>query len=214
MEFLDISSLRTAYWYAAKIEQKFKHKKRDLGSTNQNQGKGAPKQQNQGHSQGMATQENFPKPQVNRNTAKLKKEAGKWCEFHKSPTHNTSECRAKQSLVAEIKAFESYAYYETESEPKKGNDRGKNIIDAEPNATVATMNIQKEEPEYLEEEEHLFHSQMWVKGSPLQFIVDSGSQKNLISTEVMKWLGLLTTTHPHPYTIGWLRQGRDLHVSQ
>jgi hypothetical protein len=55
---------------------------------------------------------------------------------------------------------------------------------------------------------------MWVKGSPLQFIVNSGSQKNLISVEVVKRLGFPTTTHPQPYTIKWLHQGRDLHVSQ
>jgi hypothetical protein len=55
---------------------------------------------------------------------------------------------------------------------------------------------------------------MWVKGSPLQFIVDNGSQKNLISVEVVKRLGLLTTAHPQLYTIGWLHQGRDLRVSQ
>jgi len=42
MEFLDISSLGTTYRYAAKIEHKFKQKKRDFGSTNQKQGKGAP----------------------------------------------------------------------------------------------------------------------------------------------------------------------------
>jgi hypothetical protein len=113
-----------------------------------------------------------------------------------------------------LKASESDSCSDSESEPDKGNDRGKHIIDAEPNATVATMKIQKEEPEYLEEVECLFHSKMWVKGSLLQFIVDSGSQKNLISVEVMKWLGLSTTTHPQPYTIGWLHQGRDLHVSQ
>ena len=158
MEFLDISSLGMTYQYAAKIEQKFKQKKRDFGSANQKQGKGAPKPQNQGHNQGMATQENFPKPQSKRNTAKPKKEARKWCEFHKSPTHNTSECRVKQSLVAEIKDSESDAYFDIESEPEKGNDRGKKIIDAEPNATVSTMKIQKEEPEDSEEEEHLFHS--------------------------------------------------------
>ena len=46
MEFLDISSLGTAYRYAAKIEQKFKQKKRDFGSANQKQGKGASKPQN------------------------------------------------------------------------------------------------------------------------------------------------------------------------
>jgi hypothetical protein len=55
---------------------------------------------------------------------------------------------------------------------------------------------------------------MWVKGTPLHFIVDSGSQKNLISSEVVKQLGLSTTPHPQPYNIGWLRQGQDLRVSQ
>jgi hypothetical protein len=113
-----------------------------------------------------------------------------------------------------LKASESDACSDSESEPDKGNDRGKQIIDAEPNATVATMKIQKEEPEDPEEAERLFHSKMWVKGSPLQFIVDSGSQKNLISIEVMKRLGLPTTAHPQPYTIGWLHQGRDLRVSR
>ena len=43
MEFLDISSLGTAYWYATKIEQKFKQKKRDFGYANHKQEKGAPK---------------------------------------------------------------------------------------------------------------------------------------------------------------------------
>ncbi|WP_369124421.1 retropepsin-like aspartic protease [Actinobacillus pleuropneumoniae] len=55
---------------------------------------------------------------------------------------------------------------------------------------------------------------MWVKGSPIQFIVDSESQKNLISAEVVKRLGLPTTSHPQPYTIRWLHLGRDLRVSQ
>jgi hypothetical protein len=53
---------------------------------------------------------------------------------------------------------------------------------------------------------------MWVKGAPLHFIVDSGSQKNLISTEVVKWLELLTKPHPQHYTIDWLLQGRDICV--
>jgi hypothetical protein len=55
---------------------------------------------------------------------------------------------------------------------------------------------------------------MWVKGDPLHFIADRRSQKNLISVEVVKRLDLPMTLHPQPYTIGWLRQGRDLFVIQ
>ena len=141
MEFLEISSLGTTHRYAAKIEQNFKQKKRDFGSMNQKQGKGAHKPQNQGHSQGMVTQENFPKMQAKSNITKLKKEARKWCEFHKSPTHNTSECRAKQSMVAEIKASELDAYSDIESKLEKGNSRGKKIINVDPNTTISTTKI-------------------------------------------------------------------------
>ena len=55
---------------------------------------------------------------------------------------------------------------------------------------------------------------MWVKGSPLQFLVDRGSQKNLISLEVMKRLNLLTIAYLQPYTIRWLHPRRDLHIRQ
>jgi hypothetical protein len=55
---------------------------------------------------------------------------------------------------------------------------------------------------------------MWVKGTLLHFIVESVIQKNIISTEVIKQLDLPTTPHPQPYTIEWLRQVSDLHVSQ
>jgi hypothetical protein len=55
---------------------------------------------------------------------------------------------------------------------------------------------------------------MWVEGALLHFIVDRGSQKNLISVKVIKQLNLPMTPHPQPYTIRWLHQGIDLHVSQ
>ena len=83
--------------------------------------------------------------------------------------------------MAELKALESNACSDSESELNMTNEKGKHLIDVEPNATIATTKIQKEELEDPEEEEHLFHSQMWVKGSLLQFIVNSGSQKNPIS---------------------------------
>jgi parvulin-like peptidyl-prolyl isomerase len=80
MEFLDISSLCASYRYAAKIEQKFKQKKRDFGSVNQKQGKGTPKPSNKGPSQGGVAQDNLPKLQEKNNTMKPKKDTGKWCD--------------------------------------------------------------------------------------------------------------------------------------
>ena len=150
----------------------------------------------------MVAKDNPSKPQEKNNTAKPKNDMGKLCEFHKSSTHNKSECQAKQSLVAEMRASEADACSDSKSKPEKG----KHIIDAERNATVAIAKIQKEEPEDPEEAERLFHSQMWVKGSPLWFIVENGSQNNLISADVMKQLGLPTIAHPQPYTIEWLHQ--------
>jgi hypothetical protein len=109
-----------------------------------------------------------------------------------------------------MKASKSY----TGSDSKSKLEKGRRIIDADPSATVATTKIQPSDPNEPEEGKRLFHSQVWVKVTPLHFIVDSGSQTNLISMEVVKWLALQTTPHPHPYTIGWLHQGRDLRFIQ
>lgn len=56
-----------------------------------------------------------------------------------------------------MKASKSDACFNPESKPNKGNGKGKQIIDAEPNATVAIAKIQKNEPEDPEEGERLFH---------------------------------------------------------
>lgn len=160
------------------------------------------------------TQNNSWKPQEKNNTTKKKKDIGNGCQFHKIPTHNISECQATKSLVAELKASELDACLEFESESYKGNEKGSSIIDTEPNATIPTTNVHKIELEDLEEGEHLFHLHMWVKGSPLLFIIDNGNQNNLILENFIKQLGLLTTPHPWIYTIGRLHQGWNLRIGQ
>jgi hypothetical protein len=72
--------------------------------------------------------------------------------------------------VAEVKAFESDVDSNSEIEP----ERGRKIIDVEPNSIVSTTKLHPGEPDETEEGERLFHSKMWVKGTPLHFIVDSG----------------------------------------
>jgi hypothetical protein len=105
--------------------------------------------------------------------------------------------------VADIKDKEP----NPDSESDYENTDKRQIIDVDPTAIFTTATIQPEEPTDPKEGECLFHSYMWMKGTPLHFIFDSGSQKNLISVEVVKQLGLSTTPHPQPYSIRWLRQG-------
>ena len=84
--------------------------------------------------------------------------------------------------MAEIKYEEPNPDSESDSE----NTGKRQIIDVDPTAIVMTTAIQPEEPIDPKEGEHIFHSNMWVKGTSLHFIVDSGSQKNLVSAEVIK----------------------------
>jgi hypothetical protein len=128
-------------------------------------------------------QDNQSKTKEKKDTEKTKKDIRKWCNFHKSPWHNSADCRSKKSLVDKVKAFESDVGSESELEP----EMGRWIIDAEPSATVATTKLQPGEPDEPEEE-RLFHSQMWVKGTPLHFIVDRGSQNNTAPTTLHHWM--------------------------
>jgi hypothetical protein len=72
----------------------------------------------------------------------MKKDMGKWCEYHKSPWHNTDECHSKQSLVAELKASESGANSDSES----NLEGGKWIINDEPISMIATTKVWPSEP--------------------------------------------------------------------
>jgi hypothetical protein len=160
-----------------------RHVKFGPGNPSQkNPGKGGPNPQNKGQRKYDRLRTTSPGHKQRRTPERQRKIPGSGVTSIRAPGITLLIVHSKKSLVAEVKASESDVGSNSESEP----ERGRQIIDAEPSATISTTKLQPGEPDKPEEGEHLFHSQMWVKGTPLHFIIDSGSQKNLISVEVVK----------------------------
>ncbi|GKE62507.1 hypothetical protein Tco_1512874 [Tanacetum coccineum] len=64
------------------------------------------------------------------------------------------------------------------------------------------------------EKEELFLMKIQVKHEVIEAIVDTDSQKNLISASLVRKLGLPTTQHPSPYSLGWISNNMDTQVKE
>ena len=60
----------------------------------------------------------------------------------------------------------------------------------------------------------LFHIRIIYKHKKIDTLFDSGSQANLISTKIVKKMGLETYDHPTPYPLGWLTKDTQLKVTK
>jgi hypothetical protein len=53
----------------------------------------------------------------------------------------------------------------------------------------------------------LFTHNCQIKHKLTTLILDNGSQKNLVSQDLVQHLQLPTTPHPDPYQLGWVQKG-------
>jgi hypothetical protein len=60
----------------------------------------------------------------------------------------------------------------------------------------------------------LFHIRVIMKHTKIDTLIDSGSQSNLISEEVVKQLGLNTKMHHKPYSLKWISNNHKLHITK
>jgi hypothetical protein len=60
----------------------------------------------------------------------------------------------------------------------------------------------------------LFHIRVIMKHTKVITMIDSGSQSNLISEEVVKQLGLNTQMHHKPYSLKWISNNHKLHITK
>ncbi|GJT89909.1 glutamate-rich WD repeat-containing protein 1 [Tanacetum coccineum] len=66
----------------------------------------------------------------------------------------------------------------------------------------------------MKEKQELFTLKIQVKQEVIEAIVDTGSEKNLISSSLVEWLGLKITPHPRPYSLGWIKKYFDTQVNR
>ncbi|GJR25019.1 hypothetical protein Tco_0973546 [Tanacetum coccineum] len=64
------------------------------------------------------------------------------------------------------------------------------------------------------EKEELFTLKIQVKQEVIEAIIDTRSEKNLISYSLVERLGLETTPHPRPYSLGWIKKDIDTQVNR
>jgi hypothetical protein len=67
----------------------------------------------------------------------MKKDMGKWCEYHKIPWHNTKECFSKKLLMFKLKDSE----LQVDSDSESNFEGGKRIINVEPCATIVSTKV-------------------------------------------------------------------------
>ena len=60
----------------------------------------------------------------------------------------------------------------------------------------------------------LFHIRVVMRHTKVDTLIDSGSQSNLISEDVVKQLGLNTQMHHKPYSLKWIRNNHKLHITK
>jgi hypothetical protein len=60
----------------------------------------------------------------------------------------------------------------------------------------------------------LFHIRVIMKHTKINTLIDSGSQYNLISEEVVKKLGLTTKMHHKPYSLNWISKDHKLSITK
>jgi hypothetical protein len=60
----------------------------------------------------------------------------------------------------------------------------------------------------------LFHIRVIMKHTKIDTLIDSGSQSNLISEEVVKKLGLNTKMHHKPYSLNWISKDHKFPITK
>jgi hypothetical protein len=61
---------------------------------------------------------------------------------------------------------------------------------------------------------NLFHIRVIMRHTKIDTVINNGSQSNIISKELVKKLGLKTQVHHKPYTLKWISNHHQMHITK
>jgi hypothetical protein len=130
-----------------------------------------------------------------------------WCSFHKTTSHNSSNCRILQNLKTN-KTLLTELIAPSQVEDTKEFPL-ENPTEVDPSLILMTQEDSNASTQPL------FTHNCQIKNALALLIMDNGSQKNLVSQALVNHLNLVTTPHTQPYQLGWVQKdGPRLLVSK
>jgi hypothetical protein len=87
-------------------------------------------------------------------------------------------------------------------------------LDSSDESKVSLVGMTSKIGEGIDCRSNLFHIRVIMRHTKVDTLIDSGSQSNLISEELVKQLGLKTQMHHNPYTLKWIRNNHQMHITK
>ena len=134
------------------------------------------------------------------------KPTGDKCYRCGQPGHRSNNCPQRRAV--------NMANYAEEREGFVEDDEGVCLPDGEED-DVPTFVVRKVlmTPKQEDTRHQLFRTRCTISGQVFEVVIDSGSCENIISRNLVNILKLPVEKHPEPYTIGWIKKGEGIQVT-
>jgi hypothetical protein len=142
--------------------------------------------------------------------AVTKKEGKPSCKHCKKEGHDEDKCwqlhpEKRPKWFKENKGMQTVAM--TSKPIDLGSDSGDE-------SKISLVGMTGKNGEEIDCRSNLFHIRVIMRHTKIDTLIDSGSQSNLISEELVKQLGLKTQTHHKPYTLKWMSNHHHMHITK
>lgn len=133
--------------------------------------------------------------------------------------HVQKDCPIQRAYVATEDGYITTSDVEEEEEEEEVEDEDGEVFGRDDTTDYRTIVVQRvlsmqvQQPERLQRH-NLFQIFFVINNRRARVIIDGGSCNNLVSSDLVKKLGLTTRTHPHPYHIQWLNDFGRAKVTQ